>query len=343
MTDLTKHRIIVVEDEPATRKLLAMQLERAGYEVAAFGDGRAALEPVTAMGTGIVLADWSMPEMDGIELCRAVRGLEEMGALSNIYFILLTAHDSKEQTIEGLEAGANDYLTKPYHQGELLARLQVGERMLRLQAELIQRNIEYQKANAQLAILTRKLEELANTDVLTGLANRRALFDRFEEIWELASRNGHAVSGIMFDIDRFKSINDTYGHDAGDQVLREVAEIARRSVRRPDLCGRIGGEEFVILCPATHLDGAAILAERVRTSVAEHVVVCNDVTISTSISCGVAERLFQMERPDELLKLADAMLYAAKEHGRNQTWVAQADGTGHVIEEVALDEPNAHA
>jgi diguanylate cyclase (GGDEF)-like protein len=321
-----QHRIIVVEDEPATRKLLQRQLSSAGYDVTAYTDGRAALDPITAMNSGIVLADWSMPEMDGLQLCGAIRELEAMQALGNIYFILLTANDSKEQTIAGLDAGANDYLTKPYHQGELLARIQVGARMLKLQEELLQRTIEFQKANTQMAILTRRLEELANTDTLTGLANRRCLFDRFADLWQLAARHGHPLSCVMFDVDRFKLTNDSFGHDAGDQVLREVADALRESARRPDLCGRLGGEEFVIICPATPRDGAAALAERVRARLSAATIPYNGRILHVTVSCGVAERTDATSSPEDLLREADTMLYRAKASGRNQTWVTTADG-----------------
>ena len=332
MSDTSDFPVIVADDEPATRKLLEHQLQRAGQRVETYVDGRAALEAVTRTGSAVVLADWSMPEMDGIELCRAIRELQEMEALGNVYVILLTAHDSKERVVEGLEAGANDYLTKPYHQGELLARIHVGQRFLRLQEELLQRTVEYQKANTQLALLTREMEKLANTDALTGLSNRRCLLERFDETWELAERHGHPLSCIMLDIDKFKKVNDTYGHAAGDRVLVDIAAIIRDSGRRPDLCGRFGGEEFLVLCPHTPRDGAVLLAERIRKGVAACTVPCDNVPIAVSISCGVAERTGDTLRPEDLLKRADAMLYAAKEHGRDQTWVLAPGGGIQVVE-----------
>jgi two-component system, cell cycle response regulator len=330
--------IIVVEDDPATRKLLERQLAAAGYAVQAFADGRSAMAPITGLGSGIVLADWSMPEMDGLELCRGVRELEGMGAFGPIYFILLTAHDSKEQTIAGLEAGANDYLTKPYHLGELLARIHVGARMLRLQEELLQRTLEYHKANAQLAVLSNKLEEQANTDALTGLANRRFLFQRVNELWELTARHGQALSCIMCDVDKFKRINDTHGHDAGDQVLRGLAATLRSFIKRRDLCGRIGGEEFIVLCPGATGDEAARIAERLRTHVAALITQCQGVDIRATVSCGVATRTPDVHGPDELIHRADSMLYAAKEHGRNQVWVLGSDGTPQPATEIAAAE-----
>ena len=326
MTDCTKPHIVIAEDEAATRKLLQRQLENAGYQVCAFGDGRAAFEQIKILGSALVLADWSMPKMDGLELCRAVRELEEMNALSNVYLLLVTAHDGKDHVIHGLETGANDYLTKPYHPGELVARIQVGERMLKLQAELLHRNIAHQKTNAQLATLTRKLEELANTDELTGLMNRRCTFERLEESWALAARDDTPLSCIMIDVDHFKEVNDTHGHQMGDQLLRDIAAAVRTEIRRPDLFGRVGGEEFVLICPSTPRAGAVIVAERIRQSVARLRSMVGDVQVSVTISCGVAERDPSSERPYDLIQMADELLYRAKKAGRDQVWMHNADG-----------------
>ncbi len=340
MIETWDRRIIVVEDDELTRKLLLRQLETAGYTVEAYGDGRSALQPINTMGSGMVIADWSMPEVDGLELCRMTREMQNMQALGNIYFILLTAHSAKTEIVQGLEAGADDYLTKPYHQGELLARVRVGGRMLRLQAELLQRNIDVQKANAQMAVLANKLEMQANTDGLTALPNRRCLFERLEEAWKVAEREGHALSCVMLDIDRFKIVNDTYGHAVGDVVLKRVAECVRDHARRPDLIGRFGGEEFLLVYPVTSAADAGVLAEKLRADVAALRIDCGVLTVRTSVSCGVAEKTAGTGIPDELLRNADAMMYAAKEHGRNQTWVCVAEGKGQQVGEVGvIDTP----
>lgn len=321
-------RIVVVEDDAATRVLLVRQLEKAGYEALAFGDGRAALASISTMNTGIVIADWSMPVMDGLELCAAVREMQAMHALGHVHYILLTAHSTKDSVVEGLAAGADDYLTKPYHPGELMARIRVGERMLRLQEEAVHRTMELQKANAQMALLANKLEELASTDTLTRLPNRRRLFERLEAAWKTSGDNHAALSCIMLDVDHFKSVNDTYGHAAGDKLLKEAADAIRRNAARPDLCGRFGGEEFMLVLPAMSRMRATTLAERVRTDIAGRRVLWEGKVITATVSCGVAERTVNTLRPDELIRNADAMLYLAKEHGRNQTWVCGADGTG---------------
>jgi len=332
MPDLPATRIVLAEDEAASRALLARQLQKAGYEVVACENGREALEAIRREVSCIVVADWMMPEMDGLELCRTVRSLGKMQALSFIYFILLTARSEQEQVVAGLEAGADDYLTKPYDKQELLARLRAGERIYALQAELMQRQIEVHKANGELATLNRKLEKLANTDVLTGLANRRSLFDRFVQSWSLAERSGQPLGCIMFDIDKFKSINDTHGHAAGDEVLKAVARTAGGCLRQYDILGRFGGEEFCVVCPETTVEGTAIVAERIRRTIADLACTVDGVVIPVAVSLGVAIRDPNHADQDALIVAADAMLYRAKENGRNQTWVCEPDGRAHCLE-----------
>ncbi len=337
MSDAPAEHIVVVDDDTALLVLLKRQLQRAGFQVHTFDSGPPALEVVPGLGSCLMVADWNMPGMDGLQLCRAVRELEAMQAVQHVYFILLTAHDRKEHVIEGLAAGANDYLTKPYHEGELLARVRVGQRMLRLSRELLERTIELHKANAQMAMLAHRLEQQARTDALTGLPNRRCLFERFYEQWELCSRTGLPLSCIVLDVDQFKRVNDTYGHPVGDRVLQNLAELLRRSSRRPDLSARFGGEEFAIICPATDLAGASQLAERLRAVVEAESGQWDLGPPRVTVSCGVAERRPDVPGPDELLRLADAMLYEAKAHGRNQVWRCTGPGGGERV----LSEPAA--
>lgn len=320
--------ILVVEDDLATRQLLTHQIQRAGLEVVAFENGRLALEAIVAQGGGLVVADWGMPEMDGLELCRTLRQMEQLETLGSVYFVLLSANDSKESVVTGLAAGANDYLTKPYHEGEMLARLRVGERMLALQEELLLRTREFQKANAQLAVLSRKLDELANTDILSQLANRRCILERLGEACRHAAQHNQPLACIMVDVDRFKQVNDTYGHDAGDQVIRDVAAVLRCGARRPEHCGRLGGEEFIVLAPWLAAPAAVELAERLRVAIQAHIVTCGQHRLRVTASFGVAPWTRKTADPDALLKQADAMLYAAKQNGRNQTWAVVAAGQG---------------
>lgn len=319
-------RIIVAEDDGITRKLLVRQIGNAGYEVIACADGRAAFEAISHAGEGILIADWGMPEMDGVELCQAIRELQSMKAIRSVHIILLTANSDHNDVVRGLEAGADDYLTKPYRAPELLARIRSGERNLRLQRDLFSKQLEIQKANAALVVLNEKLEKLASNDTLTGLYNRRVLFVRFKELWAHSDRGNVPLSCIMLDIDYFKRINDTFGHHAGDVVLTHVAKLLRSCVRPYDVCARFGGEEFVVICPGADLEGATQVAERVRQQVAETSVTVEDNTLRVTTSVGVATREPQHASPDTLISVADAMLYQAKAAGRNQVWLMSAQG-----------------
>ncbi|MBU0641432.1 MAG: diguanylate cyclase [Planctomycetes bacterium] len=331
MTDQPRRRVILAEDDPASRRLLVWQLERAGFDVIGCADGQEALEAIRAEGAGIIVADWSMPKMDGLELCQAVRQQCDLQALGMVYFILLTAHTEKENIVAGLAAGADDYLTKPYHHQELLARIRAGERIIRLHEETVHSQMALHKANAQLAILNGKLDKLAHTDALTELPNRRYTFQRLEQVWALAERNDHQLTCIMLDIDHFKRVNDTYGHEAGDEVLKYVAAAIGRNVRVSEICGRFGGEEFLVVCPETDGDGGVVVAERLRGAIAGTDVPVGDAVLNVTISVGLAAKRPTHTRPDMLVAEADSMLYLAKDNGRNQVWRADHDGVGYPI------------
>lgn len=323
--------IVLAEDDGATRCLLLRQLERAGYQVTACDNGRSALAAVQRNTPDMVLADWSMPDMDGISLLRAVRELSEQNALPFIYFVLLTASSEKQQVIAGLEAGADDYLTKPYDIQELLARLRAGERILDLQTALRTRQFELQRINADMSRLNARLNRLANTDGLTELFNRRYLFDRLAELWAIYERHRRPLSCIVLDVDRFKRINDTCGHATGDGVLRTIADIARREVRTSDLLARVGGEEFCVLCPETDAPGAVAVAERIRLAVQQFVFKTDAGPLRATISLGVAPAQPTMQASDELLAAADAMLYRAKDGGRNAVGVLHETGARELL------------
>lgn len=335
----SKQRIVLAEDDPASRTLLCRQLEKAGYEVVACTNGDEALGALQRVGGGIVLADWMMPEMDGLTLARTVRRLQDENAMPFVYFVLLTAYSDKQQIVAGLEAGADDYLTKPYHLQELLARLRAGERICDLQTQLLNRQLELRRANAEMAALNRTLEQLANTDALTGLFNRRYLFERLNELWSQCARFERPLSLILFDIDRFKLINDTHGHTAGDVVLKSVAAVCRGAIRGYDLPARIGGEEFVIVCPETDIGGAVALAERLRSAIENHKFTVAAASIPVTVSLGVAERRAEHRDAEDLLAATDAMLYRAKETGRNRIWVQLV--TGRMMPATDLAQPVA--
>lgn len=317
-------KIVLAEDEPASRKLLTRQLELAGYTVIACEDGRVALDAVMQEKSCVVIADWMMPVMDGLEFCRLVRERSALGDLGFVYFILLTAHNERSQVVAGFEAGADDYLIKPYNQQELLARIRAGVRIYNL-------NDELRRANADLV-------RLANTDPLTGIANRRSLFERFGEMWSRAQRQSHRIGCILLDIDRFKRTNDVFGHVAGDFVLRGVAEHTRQSIRPYDLFGRYGGEEFCVVTPDIDVHAATAIAERIRMRIAAQPFQFAGKEIPVTVSLGVAERRYDHDSLESLIGDADAMLYRAKEGGRNQTWLMDPEHNAARAEPVSADE-----
>jgi two-component system cell cycle response regulator len=224
--------------------LMTRFLKKAGYEVDAVADGSAALDRMTRRYYPILITDWEMPEMDGVALCKAVRGLQLDGY---VYALLLTARDSKEHIIAGLEAGADDYLIKPVHEPELIARLIAGRRILALEHSL-------RAANERNRILS-------ITDALTGAFNRRYLMEQLPREVDRCRRYGYPLSVLMCDIDHFKQLNDARGHAAGDDVLQQFAARMQKSIRSTsDWVARYGGEEFLIVLPDTGYDGAMVVA-----------------------------------------------------------------------------------
>lgn len=319
MSALDIGTLIVADDDPPTLALITRQLTQAGFRVVRCSNGCDALAKLRARGGGILIADWDMPEMSGTELCREVRVAMGRGEISFAFILLLTAHHEIQRIVAGLEAGADDYLTKPYHRSELLARIHAGQRVCRL-------NDQLQQAAAELKELNWRLERLANTDELTQLPNRRHLFERLREAWSLAERHGGDLGCIMFDLDRFKRVNDTFGHAAGDAILREVAAICTETLRSHDVVGRIGGEEFCIVCQETGPAGLQHLGERFRLAIKQHAFMFEGCRIPVTISAGVALRDQQQTDAEALVAAADALLYQAKRHGRDQTWGADASG-----------------
>lgn len=340
----TEHarKIIVAEDDESSRRLLVRQLEHAGYEVTACANGREALTALHELGSAIVVADWKMPEMDGLELCRCVQELRQLSVVGGVYFILLTAESDEEMVIRGLETGADDYLTKPCRQRELLARIRAGQRLYDLQLENWARRVELERKNAELDLLATRLERLAHTDALTGLSNRREVLARLDEAWALSTRSNLPLGLVILDIDKFKCINDTYGHAGGDEVLRSIASLGRAELRSHDVFGRFGGEEFLIVAPDTDLDGIATLAERVRVRVSEtKISVSRDLSLAVTISLGCAARAEYHNSPNQLMCDADTMLYRAKAAGRNQVWISTAPGEGRCVTSVRTGHPDS--
>lgn len=309
-------RVLVVEDDPVTRRLLEKLLQRSGYQVETAGNGREGLALFEAGSFSIAISDWMMPEMDGLQFCRAVRGHDQQ---RYSYIILLTARDSKDDLISGLEAGADDYLVKPIHPAELIARLNTARRILGLERSLRRRNEE--------------IARLSITDSLTQVFNRGYFNQQLPAEIGRVRRHGGSLAIAICDIDHFKRVNDRYGHQAGDAVLSDFAHCLRDNVRqRVDWVARYGGEEFVLVLPETDLAGALLAAERFRSLVAETCVLSAAGSISITASFGVAvlnaDTDARVATMDRLVFTADECLYEAKRHGRNRV-VGRALEAGH--------------
>ena len=299
-------RILIAEDDTVSRKALKLRLKKWGYDVIATSDGRQAWDHLKGEESPLLaILDWMMPEMDGIEVCRRVRR-ERPPEAPYIYLLLLTARGRKEDIIEGLNAGADDYLVKPFDPHELQVRLRAGRRILNLLAEL--------------TAAREALREKALHDPLTGLWNRAAIMDILRNELDRAAREGSPISVSMADIDHFKRINDTYGHMAGDVVLCEVARRIVASVRSYDSVARYGGEEFLFIMPGSDSKAGRSIAERIRENIARDPVDAPEGLIPVTISVGVATaRADYRTTPEEIIKAADAALYRAKNGGRNRT------------------------
>ncbi len=314
-------RILIVDDDPAFLRFLKKLLDNAGHDVLTAQDGVQAMRLLLDEGPQMVITDGTMPGLDGIELCRAIRSNEALGF---VYIVLVTAHTAKQYMLRAFEAGADDFLLKPIDRAELLARLRAARRLIKLQSDLDKQNREVHLANARMAMAASQLEEanrklqiLATTDELTGLLNRRETMNRLEQHWSRALRHHEPLSCILIDIDHFKRVNDTYGHAAGDMILKKIAEALRSLARAyEDVC-RIGGEEFLVLCPKASLHEANEAAQRFCIFVGATKVPFNDTSISATISVGVAEKGPAMRSPENLLRCADEAMYAAKAAGRN--------------------------
>jgi diguanylate cyclase (GGDEF) domain len=324
-------RVLIVDDHEDNVELLRARLESWGYRAEAAGDGAEALRMIEASPPDLVLLDVMMPKMDGIEVARRVKGNP---ALPFIPIIMQTALDATENKVEGLEAGADDYITKPIDFAELKARLTSMLRIKGLQDQLEDRERKLINANEQ-------LRHMSQTDPLTGLDNRRNLEERLSEMFEHARRLNEAFSCVMCDLDRFKSVNDSYGHQAGDAVLKQFAQILKDEAREIDRVGRYGGEEFMLLLPGTVLDAAVTFAERVRKRVESHTFTFDGTSICRTASFGVSAWPHpRIGDCDGLMRAADDAMYVAKETGRNRVVRFDSDEFNeHLAAEDGSEQP----
>jgi diguanylate cyclase (GGDEF)-like protein len=310
-------RILVVDDERSILMLLQHLLIKMGHTVVTAKNGLEGLGKVADFKPQLIITDWVMPEMDGIEFCKALR---QNPAAKNIYVVIVTAQVSTEQLVEAFEAGADDYINKPLNFKVLAARLRAGQRVVQLQEDLEFDRRQLRKFAAELEASNQHLQQLALTDVLTELPNRRNANEQLDREWAIAERTGRPLSCMMIDIDYFKLINDTYGHNVGDDVLKQLANILRSTVRKQDMVCRLGGEEFLVICPDSPPENAFQYAERLRLSVAGSTIHSEaSPNIRITVSIGLAYKNPELSSVDMLLQLADRRLYAAKAAGRNKT------------------------
>jgi two-component system cell cycle response regulator len=301
-------RALIADDDPITRAILVKALKPWNMEVTVAADGT---EAWNALSSGqppeLAIVDWMMPGMDGIELCRRVR---EYPALAGIYVILLTGRGSRLDLVAGLDSGADDYMVKPIDTEELRARVQVGIRVANLQGRLAERVNELQGARDHLA-------RLVSTDALTNLYSRRWWFELAATEFSRGRRYDRAFSVMVIDLDFFKQVNDTFGHDAGDRLLRAFADMLQVECRQSDILGRLGGEEFAILVPETPVGAAETIAGRIREACRNLKVTTPAGDVSCSCSIGISQVQADDDDIDDVLKRSDAALYEAKRSGRD--------------------------
>jgi diguanylate cyclase (GGDEF)-like protein len=300
-----KIQVLVIDDSPVYRKLVEHVLCKESYTLLFAKSGEEAMKLFAEQLPPIVITDWMMPDFSGLEICQRIRG-DAQGRFT--YIIVLTGITEKENVVKGLAAGADDYLTKPFYPAELLARIGVGRRMIELHGEIDAKN--------------KLLEQMAHTDPLTKLPNRRAIEDWSNRQLRGAARHDFPFWVVLADLDCFKKINDTYGHDAGDAVLQGFADILRVNTRASDLCGRMGGDEFLLVITHVEQDKIHFTIDRLREQWSSHPFTLSGQTVRMTASFGIAG-FRGKDAPDfsGLVQQADKALYAAKHAGKNQTKV----------------------
>lgn len=288
------YQVLLVDDDPAMLRLLSKWLQKAGYPVRTAADGLEALEAIEAECPDFLVTDWEMPRLDGLNLCRQVR---ELLLPHYVYIVFLTVRTGAQEMITGLENGADDFLTKPVSEGELLARMRSSSRVLELE---------------------RRLSIMARTDALTGLITQRSFYESLDKEWHRARRFHLPLSCVMMDLDFFKQVNDVHGHQAGDSVLKFVGELLVDNCRASDTVCRYGGEEFCVMLPETGESEAALWAERARARLAALYIPAGVRELRITGSFGVAERRDDARSCEELVDLADQALLCAKRMGRDR-------------------------
>jgi diguanylate cyclase (GGDEF)-like protein len=303
-------KILIADDDPTSRLIAKTALRSLGHECQAVSDGTQAWEAFRTRRPDVVISDWTMPGLTGLELCRNIRGL---APASYTYFIMVTSHGNLDEILEGMSAGADDYLVKPLDSEDLQARLVAAARVTTLHRRLAEQQNELEGVNHELAAMARR-------DPLTGLGNRRALDEDLDLLEARVTRYGHRYCMALLDVDHFKSYNDEYGHQAGDQILQAVAAQLEAQARGGDAIYRYGGEEFLCIFPEQSLANGFMAVERMRIALQRLAIPHADNPLGVlTISGGLAMLDPGHTRPaSEVLKEADEVLYRAKQLGRNR-------------------------
>jgi len=304
-------KILVVDDDNAVRSTIGLMLEEEGYQVDKAMDGNDALAKIREGRPELILMDVEMPGLGGREVCRIIKGSKNFGFIP---VILVTARQDLHTKVEGFEMGADDYIVKPINMMELSARVKSMLRIKALQDELMEKN-------DRLMSMNERLQELSMTDALTGIYNRLFFQKRFSYEFQRANRYRVQLAVIIMDLDHFKRINDTYGHQFGDFVLKRVGALLLATVRQVDIVARYGGEEIVVVCPETNPQQVQVVAERIRAVIETEEFTQDGRSARVTTSIGVAvypDLKDRIRNMDDFLKLADEALYVAKDDGRNR-------------------------
>lgn len=302
MSESQAFQVAIVDDDGAIRRLMRLLLTRSGYQTSEFCTGEEAREQLQKVPWDLAILDRRLPDMDGVVLCHQLKSMDEF---RNRYVIMLTGEADQEDKVQGLDLGADDYITKPFQYPELLARIRAAKRIVDLQKELLETN--------------KRLELLSITDGLTRLHNHRHFQDELARAFEESQRYQRPLSLVIVDLDFFKKVNDTHGHAVGDEVLKAVAKIFRESIRSTDLAARYGGEEFALMLPETNLNEAIAFAEKIRATIESTSIETQAGTLKATVSIGVATVPHtRIHSAKELVVAADKALYRAKKNGRNQ-------------------------
>lgn len=334
-----RFNVLAVDDDPVSLRLLVKQLRTNGYQVEMARGGKEGLKAALRCSPDVLVVDHEMPDMDGLDVVRSLRRTE-LG--STMYILLLTGNQSEDLLVQAFDAGVDDFVTKPFIPRVMSARIKGGIRVARLQRKTEADRQTIVRQIAELGRLTRKLRAASLTDALTELPNRRYALKRLESDWATSQRSGRPVTAIMLDIDHFKSVNDTYGHDMGDFVLKETARALKQALREEDEVCRLGGEEFLVICRNTGTEDGCRVAGRLRTAV-ESNRIANAVFErgNVTVSLGVAGSELGFASIEDLLKAADEAVYAAKRGGRNQ--VRRYDAMDRIVEQGKPPAPRERA